>query len=42
VVVHTQTGGSQVAKPKAVEADKGKLGSSDVKLVGISNTANSP
>mmetsp|Transcript_38659 Transcript_38659/g.78998 ORF Transcript_38659/g.78998 Transcript_38659/m.78998 type:complete len:346 (+) Transcript_38659:78-1115(+) len=32
----------KVAKPKAVEADKGKLGSSDVKLVGISNTANSP
>ena len=32
----------KVAKPKAVEADKGKLGSSDVKLVGISNNANSP
>eukprot|EP00438_Fugacium_kawagutii_P012165 Skav200051 [mRNA] locus=scaffold337:753907:770514:+ [translate_table: standard] len=29
-------------KAKAVEADKGKVGSSDVKLVGISNTAVSP
>ena len=28
--------------PKAVEADKGKVGSSDVKLVGINNNATSP